>query len=301
MNHLKQLEAEAIHIFRIAHASFKNPYILFSGGKDSTVLVHLARKAFYPLDIPFKLLHVDTGHNFTEALTFRDNLVIQHNLNLTVKFVEDTIKQRNLSIGQFESRNALQSYTLIDAIHELDIDACIGGARRDEEKARAKERIFSRRNYDGKWMPHEQDPELWDIYNVSLPKSSSENTQGNMRIFPISNWTELDVWEYIKLENISLPSIYFSHQRECFLLDNKLLAFSPYISIPQGAQTFKANVRYRTVGDMSCTAAIESNANDIDSVIDEIRSSRISERGETRIDDTISDAAMEDRKSLGYF
>jgi len=297
IHYLDELEAEAIFILREVAAQFRNAALLFSGGKDSTVLVHLALKAFWPALPPFTLLHVDTGHNFPEALAFRDALAARTGMQLMVREVTHTIKQQNLSdaTGKFPSRNALQSHTLLAAIHEFGFDACIGGGRRDEEKARAKERIFSVRDAAGGWQPYSQRPELWDIYNGHLGPG------GNIRAFPISNWSELDVWHYIRREDIALPSLYFAHLRSCLLHQDRLIAVSPYIQQDAGDVIVSKTVRYRTVGDMTCTAAIESTAATIDEVISEIAASAITERGETRIDDTISDAAMEDRKNAGYF
>jgi sulfate adenylyltransferase subunit 2 len=297
MDYLDVLESEAIYILRETAGQFKKPALLFSGGKDSTVLIYLALKAFYPASIPFPVVHIDTGHNFPEALAFRDEIVAKNNLNLIVKKVADTIAKRNLqdATGKFPSRNALQSYTLLDTINEFSFEACIGGGRRDEEKARAKERIFSIRDNTGSWQPHYQRPELWNIYNGNIHEGE------NVRVFPISNWTELDVWNYIRREKIPLPPLYFSHTRECIEINNRLLAVSEYISLDNHDVIVNKNVRYRTVGDMTCTAAIESYATTIDEVIEEIANSNISERGETRMDDTISDAAMEDRKMKGYF
>ncbi len=296
-NYLDSLEREATYIFKEIAGQFKNPVLLFSGGKDSTVLIYLAVKAFAPLPVPFPVMHIDTGHNFTEALEFRDKLAAGTNLRLIIRKVEDTIKEKNLddASGKLPSRNFLQSYTLLDAINEFGFDACIGGGRRDEEKARAKERIFSVRDTTGAWQPYNQRPELWDVYNGRLKKGE------NVRAFPISNWSELDVWNYIRREQIPLPSLYFSHRRECLIYQEKLIALSDYITIDPTDVIVTKNVRYRTVGDMTCTAAVESNAATIDEVISEIENSLISERGETRIDDRFSDAAMEDRKLKGYF
>lgn len=297
MNHLDLLESEAIYILREVAAQFKNPVLMFSGGKDSTVLIHLALKSFSPAKPTFSVLHIDTGHNFAEALKFRDELIKQSSLKLIVRSVEDTIREKNLidAIGKLPSRNILQSQTLIDAIHEFGFDACIGGGRRDEEKARAKERIFSIRDSQGAWHPYDQRPELWNLYNGRIHEGE------NVRVFPISNWSEIDVWNYVRREKISLPSLYFAHDRKCFVYENKLIAVSKYITIEVSDTIMNKRVRYRTVGDMTCTAAIESEAVTIDEVIDEIESSSISERGETRIDDQFSDAAMEDRKLKGYF
>ena len=297
LDYLGQLESESIHIFREVAGQFEKPALLFSGGKDSIVLVHLALKAFRPCKFPFPLVHIDTGHNFPEALEFRDNLVKKLGEKLIVRKVEDTIKSKGLTEpkGKFASRNALQSYTLLDTIEEFEFDACIGGARRDEEKARAKERIFSVRDDFGGWDPKLQRPELWHTYNGKIHKGE------NVRVFPISNWTELDVWNYIRREKIELPSVYFSHEREVIDHQGQLIAVSPYIQIDENDVILKKKVRYRTVGDMTCTAAVESEAYIIDDIINEITATRTSERGETRIDDKISEAAMEDRKKNGYF
>ncbi|HPH23447.1 MAG TPA: sulfate adenylyltransferase subunit CysD [Chitinophagaceae bacterium] len=297
LNYLKQLEAESIHIFREIAAQFEKPALLFSGGKDSITLVHLARKAFAPGKIPFPLVHIDTGHNFQEALDYRDAMATAVGATLIVRKVEDTIKAKKLTEpkGKFPSRNWLQTYTLLDTIEEFKFDACIGGARRDEEKARAKERIFSVRDDFGQWNPKLQRPELWNIYNGRINKGE------NVRVFPISNWTELDIWNYIKHENIALPSIYFAHEREVILHEGQLVANSSYASLQDTDVIVTKQVRYRTVGDMTCTAAVESNATTLDEVINEITAARISERGETRIDDKVTEAAMEDRKKNGYF
>lgn len=297
MDYLQQLEAEAIHIFREVGGQFERPALLFSGGKDSIVLVHLALKAFRPAAFPFPLVHIDTGHNFPEALQFRDELARNIGERLIVRKVEDTIAQRNLAEpkGKFASRNALQSFTLLDTIAEFEFDACIGGARRDEEKARAKERIFSVRDDFGGWEPKLQRPELWHTYNGKIHKGE------NVRVFPISNWTELDVWNYIKRENIALPSVYFAHERQVIEHQGQLIAVSDHIRIDPTDVIRTEKVRYRTVGDMTCTAAVPSQAENLDEVIAEITSTRTSERGQTRIDDKISEAAMEDRKKNGYF
>ena len=297
LDYLDQLESESIHIFREVAGQFEKPALLFSGGKDSIVLVHLALKAFRPCKFPFPLVHIDTGQNYPEALEFRDNLVKKLGEKLIVRKVEDTIKSKGLTEpkGKFASRNALQSYTLLDTIEEFEFDACIGGARRDEEKARAKERIFSVRDDFGGWDPKLQRPELWHTYNGKIHKGE------NVRVFPISNWTELDVWNYILREKIELPSVYFSHEREVIDHQGQLIAVSPYIQIDENDVILKKKVRYRTVGDMTCTAAVESEAYIIDDIINEITATRTSERGETRIDDKISEAAMEDRKKNGYF
>jgi len=297
LDYLEQLESEAIHILREVAGQFEKPALLFSGGKDSITLVHLSLKAFRPGKFPYPLVHIDTGHNFPEALDFRDNLVNKIDEKLIVRKVADTIKAKHLTepIGKFASRNALQTYTLLDAIEEFKFDACIGGARRDEEKARAKERIFSVRDEFGQWDPKLQRPELWNTYNGKIQKGK------NVRAFPISNWTELDIWNYIRRENIDLPSIYFSHERNVLEHEGQLVAVSEYIRIDPLDKIEKKKVRYRTVGDMTCTAATESDASTIEDIIHEITATKTSERGETRIDDKVSEAAMEDRKKNGYF
>lgn len=298
LDYLDFLESEAIHILREVAGQFERPALLFSGGKDSTVLVHLALKAFRPGKFPFPLLHIDTGHNFEEAIIFRDQLVKQIDEKLIVRYVADTIKRHNLqdAKGKFPSRNVLQTNTLLDTIEEFAFDACIGGARRDEEKARAKERVFSVRDEFGQWNPKSQRPELWNIYNGKINKGE------NVKVFPISNWTELDVWNYIKREQISLPSIYFTHERDCIVLKNgQLMNVNQFVKIDETDILVRKNVRYRTVGDMTCTAAIESVAYTVDDIIKELENTKISERGATRMDDRISEAAMEDRKKNGYF
>jgi len=297
LDYLDQLESESIHILREVAGQFERPALLFSGGKDSITLVHLALKAFRPGKFPFPLVHIDTGHNFPEALRFRDELAAQIGEKLIVRQVGDTIKQKNLTEqkGKFASRNALQTYTLLDTIEEFGFDACIGGARRDEEKARAKERIFSVRDEFGQWNPKLQRPELWNTYNGKIHKGE------NVRIFPISNWTELDVWNYIRRHNIELPPIYYAHEREVLEFQGQLVATSAFIQLEPTDKISVKKVRYRTVGDMTCTAAVESNAATIDDIISEIIATKTSERGETRIDDRVSEAAMEDRKKNGYF
>lgn len=297
LDYLEQLEAESIHIFREVAAQFERPALLFSGGKDSITLVHLAKKAFAPGKIPFPLVHIDTGHNFPEALAFRDWLTKEVGATLIVRKVEDTIRERNLTEpkGKFPSRNWLQTHTLLDTIEEFKFDCCIGGARRDEEKARAKERIFSVRDEFGQWDPKLQRPELWNIFNGRIHKGE------NVRVFPISNWTELDIWNYIRKEKIGLPSIYFAHDREVIEHEGQLVAMSEYVQLASDDVVITKKVRYRTVGDMTCTAAVESTAATLDEVINEIISTKISERGETRIDDKVTEAAMEDRKKGGYF
>ncbi|MBO1883913.1 sulfate adenylyltransferase subunit CysD [Capnocytophaga sp. Marseille-Q4570] len=295
--HLRQLEAESIYVMREVAAQFERPALLFSGGKDSITLVHLAAKAFAPMKIPFPLVHIDTGHNFPEALAYRDALAAELGAELIVRKVEDTIAAKGLTEpkGKFASRNWLQTHTLLDTIEEFHFDACIGGARRDEEKARAKERFFSVRDEFGQWDPKLQRSELWNIYNGRIQKGE------NVRVFPISNWTELDVWSYIAQEGIALPSIYFAHNRDVIEHEGRLIAVSPYIQIDENDVIQNKRVRYRTVGDMTCTAAVESNAATLEEVVAEITASRISERGETRIDDKVTEAAMEDRKKGGYF
>ncbi|MGB8191106.1 MAG: sulfate adenylyltransferase subunit CysD [Chitinophagaceae bacterium] len=297
LDYLDQLESEAIHILREVAGQFEKPALLFSGGKDSITLVHLSLKAFRPGKFPYPLVHIDTGHNFPEALDFRDQLVNSIGEKLIVRKVEDTINARQLTEpgGKFASRNALQTFTLLDAIEEFQFDACIGGARRDEEKARAKERIFSVRDEFGQWNPKLQRPELWNTYNGKIHKGE------NVRAFPISNWTELDIWNYIRRENIALPSIYFAHERDVLEHEGQLVAVSDFIRIDPSDTVTKKKVRYRTVGDMTCTAAVESGASTLDDIIGEIIATKTSERGETRIDDKVSEAAMEDRKKNGYF
>ncbi|MCO5234922.1 MAG: sulfate adenylyltransferase subunit CysD [Chitinophagaceae bacterium] len=296
-DYLDELESESIHIFREVAGQFEKPALLFSGGKDSITLVHLALKAFRPGKLPFPLVHIDTGHNFPEALAFRDQLVEQIGEQLIVRQVEDTIKAKHLTeqTGKFATRNQLQTYTLLDTIEEFGFDACIGGARRDEEKARAKERIFSIRDEFGQWDPKRQRPELWNTYNGKINKGE------NVRVFPISNWTELDIWNYIHREKIALPSIYFSHSREVLEYKGQYVAVSDFIRIDASDTILEKRVRYRTVGDMTCTAAVESDAATIEDIIHEIITTKTSERGQTRIDDRFSEAAMEDRKKNGYF
>lgn len=296
LTHLQDLESESIHIFREVAAQFERPALLFSGGKDSLVLVHLALKAFRPAKLPFPLVHIDTGHNFPETITFRDELAKRIGEQLIVAYVQDSIDQGKAieEKGKYASRNALQTVTLLDTIEENRFDACIGGARRDEEKARAKERIFSVRDEFGQWDARRQRPELWDIYNGDIHLGE------NVRIFPLSNWTELDVWNYIRQEGLEIPSIYFAHRREVFLRDGLTLPVSDYIHLDPQDETYETSVRFRTVGDMSCTAAVPSTADTLDTIIAEIAASEISERG-ARIDDKRSEAAMEVRKQAGYF
>lgn len=292
----RALEDEAIYIMREVAAQFEKPALLFSGGKDSIVLVHLARKAFFPAKVPFPMMHIDTGHNFEETIEFRDWLAQETGIRLIVKYVQDSIDQGRVKeeTGKYASRNVLQTVTLLDAIEELKLDACIGGARRDEEKARAKERMFSVRDDFGQWDAKKQRPELFDMLNGKI------NVGENVRVFPISNWTELDVWNYIKEENLAIPSIYYSHKRQIIERDGLYWPSSPFLNTTEDEIPFEATVRFRTVGDMTCTAAVLSDASDIDTIIEEIKEATISERG-ARIDDKRSEAAMEKRKNVGYF
>jgi sulfate adenylyltransferase subunit 2 len=278
-------------------AQLERPVLLFSGGKDSIVLLRLAEKAFRPARFPFPLMHVDTGHNFPEVLEYRDRRVGELGERLIVASVQESIDNGRVveETGPRASRNRLQTVTLLDAIEEHGFDAAIGGARRDEEKARAKERVFSFRDDFGQWDPKRQRPELWNLYNGRIRKGE------HVRVFPLSNWTELDVWQYIDEEKLEVPSIYFAHKREVFKRDGMLLALSPYVELMKDEQPFEASVRYRTVGDMSCTGGVESNAATLEAVVAEIAATRITERGETRADDRVTEAAMEDRKKEGYF
>jgi sulfate adenylyltransferase subunit 2 len=296
LTHLKQLEAESIFIMREVAATFDRPALLFSGGKDSIVMVRLAQKAFWPAKLPFPLLHIDTGHNFPETLEFRDSFVKQVEARLVVRAVQDSIdKGRAMEEkGSNASRNRLQTITLLDAIEELKLDAAFGGGRRDEEKARAKERIFSHRDEFGQWDPKNQRPELWNLFN------GRKHVGEHFRVFPLSNWTEMDVWQYIAQESIDIPSIYFSHEREITQRDGMLLANSPYIVLAEGETTERRRVRCRTVGDMTCTGVVESEAATIEDIIQEVAAARVTERG-GRADDKRSEAAMEDRKRQGYF
>ena len=297
LTHLQALESEAIHVMREVAAELSKPVLLFSGGKDSIVLLRLAEKAFRPGRFPFPLMHVDTGHNFPEVIEFRDRRVAELGEELIVASVQASIDRGRVSeeSGPRASRNRLQTTTLLDAIEQHGFDAAFGGARRDEERARAKERIFSFRDDFGGWDPKNQRPELWNIYNVRIRRGES------VRVFPLSNWTELDVWEYIAVEGLEVPSIYFAHEREVFARDGMLYATSEFVSLMNGEAPFTASVRYRTVGDMSCTGAVRSTAADLDTVVAEIAATRVTERGETRADDRVSEAAMEDRKVAGYF
>ena len=296
LDYLDQLEAEAIHILREVAGQFERPALLLSGGKDSITLVRLAEKAFRPGRFPFPLVHVDTGHNFPETIRFRDELVAQTGEQLIVGYVQDAIDQGKAieQTGKNASRNALQTVTLLDIIAANRFDACIGGARRDEEKARAKERIFSVRNEFGQWEPKRQRPELWNVYNGRIRKGE------NVRVFPISNWTEQDVWNYIQREQIAIPEIYFAHERDCIVRNGRLMAASPYLNMDEEDLVLKKKVRFRTVGDITCTAAVESDADTLESIIAEIEDSKISERG-ARMDDLVSESAMEERKKGGYF
>lgn len=292
---LDELESEAIHIIREAASELERPVLLFSGGKDSVVMLHLALKAFWPAPLPFPVMHVDTGHNFPEVLDYRDRVVRRHRLRLVVASVQDYIDDGRLLERPDGTRNPLQTQPLLDAIAEHRFDAVFGGGRRDEEKARAKERVVSLRDEFGQWDPRNQRPELWNLYN---PRHRAGE---HVRVFPLSNWTELDIWRYIEREGIDLPALYFAHERDVFNRDGMWLAVGPYSS-PRGTETIETKlVRYRTVGDMSCTGAVESDAADVADVLREVAATRISERGATRADDRLTEAAMEDRKKEGYF
>ena len=297
LSHLRQLEAESIHIFREVAAEFERPCLLFSGGKDSIVMLRLAEKAFWPAKLPFPAMHVDTGHNFPEVMEFRDRRLGELGARLVVASVQKSIDEGKVveETGPRASRNRLQTRTLLDGIEEHRFDALFGGARRDEEKARAKERVFSFRDEFGQWDPKNQRPELWNIYNGRIHQGE------HIRVFPISNWTELDIWQYIKAEQIEIPAVYYAHRREVFERDGMLLAVSPVTTLIEGETPYEETVRYRTVGDMSCTGAVESSADTIDAIIAEVSATRITERGATRADDRVSEAAMEDRKKDGYF
>jgi len=297
LTELAQLESEAVHIMREVAAELERPVLLFSGGKDSIVLLRLAEKAFRPGRFPFPLMHVDTGHNFPEVIAFRDRRVAELGERLIVASVQDSIDRGRAveETGPRASRNRLQTVTLLDAIEAHGFDAAFGGARRDEERARAKERIFSFRDDFGGWDPKRQRPELWNLYNGRIRRGEQ------VRVFPLSNWTELDVWRYIHAESLEVPSIYFAHEREVFARDGMLYANSDFVELIDGEEPFISSVRYRTVGDMSCTGAVPSHAADLETVVGEIAATRITERGETRADDRVSEAAMEDRKREGYF
>jgi sulfate adenylyltransferase subunit 2 len=297
LSHLRALEAESIHIFREVAAEFERPVLLFSGGKDSIVLLRLAEKAFRPARFPFPIMHVDTGHNFPEVIQFRDELIRQIGERLIVAHVQNSIDSGRVveEKGPRASRNRLQTTTLLDTLEEHGFDAAFGGARRDEERARAKERVFSFRDEFGQWDPKRQRPELWSLYNGRIRKGE------HVRVFPISNWTELDVWQYISEEKLAVPSIYFSHPRQVFRRDGMLYAHSEFVRLIDGEEPFETAVRYRTVGDMTCTGAVASQATTLEAVVAEIAATRITERGETRADDRVTEAAMEDRKREGYF
>ncbi|MEU3165822.1 sulfate adenylyltransferase subunit CysD [Streptosporangium sp. NPDC006930] len=294
---LDVLEAEAIHIMREVAAEFERPCLLFSGGKDSIVMLRIAEKAFWPAPIPFPLMHVDTGHNFTEVIEFRDRRAAELGARLVVASVQDSIDAGRVveETGRRASRNRLQTTTLLDAIEENEYDAVFGGARRDEEKARAKERVFSFRDDFGQWDPKNQRPELWNLYNARIRKGE------HIRVFPLSNWTELDIWDYIRREGIEIPSIYFAHTRKVFERDGMLLADSEFITRDEDESLLEMTVRYRTVGDVTCTGAVQSSAATVEEIIEEIAVTRITERGATRADDRASEASMEDRKKEGYF
>ena len=295
-NHLKQLESEAIYVIREVAAQFERPVLLFSGGKDSIIIANLARRAFYPGRVPFPLLHIDTGHNCAETIDFRDYMVKKLDVQLIVRYVQDSIDQGRVAeeTGPFASRNALQTVTLLDALAELKFEAAMGGARRDEEKARAKERFFSHRDAFGQWDPKNQRPELWNLYNGrKLPKE-------HFRVFPLSNWTEMDIWQYIQLNQVEIPNLYFSHRREVVRRDGNWLATSDVVLPQPGEEVAERVVRFRTIGDMTCTGAVESTASTLDDIIQEVAAARVTERG-GRADDRRSEAAMEDRKRQGYF
>ena len=297
LSHLRTLESEAIYIFREVAAELERPVLLFSGGKDSVVLLRLAEKAFWPARFPFPVMHVDTGQNFPEVIEFRDRRIEELGARLVVASVQESIDKGRVreETGPRASRNRLQTVTLLDAITEHGFDACFGGARRDEERARAKERVFSFRDDFGQWDPKAQRPELWNLYNGRVRKGE------HVRVFPLSNWTELDVWQYIAEEGLAIPPIYFAHEREVFARDGMLYANSDFVELLPEEEPFPASVRYRTVGDMSCTGAVRSDAATLDEVVAEIAATRITERGETRADDRVTEAAMEDRKREGYF
>ncbi len=296
LNHLRELEAESIYVMREVAAQFENPVLLFSGGKDSILMTHLAVKAFWPARIPFPLLHVDTGHNFPETLAYRDEMVNKLGVKLIVGSVQESI-DKGLVVeekGYNSSRNALQTTTLLEALENGKFDAALGGGRRDEEKARAKERFFSHRDEFGQWDPKNQRPELWNLFN------GKKNFGEHFRVFPISNWTELDVWQYLKMEQVPLPSLYFAHERDCFIRDGVIYADNEFIMKKPEEKVEKMLIRFRTIGDMTCTGAVSSAADNLDGIIAEVAATRVTERG-TRADDKRSETAMEDRKKQGYF
>jgi sulfate adenylyltransferase subunit 2 len=297
LTNIQTLESESIHIIREVAAEFERPVLLFSGGKDSIVMLRLAEKAFWPARIPFPVMHVDTGHNFDEVYEFRDRRVAELGVKLVVASVQESIDTGRAveQTGPRASRNQLQTVTLLDALEEHGFDAAFGGARRDEERARAKERVYSFRDEFGQWDPKNQRPELWDLYNGRHRRGE------HIRVFPLSNWTELDIWQYIESEGIEVPSIYFAHERDVFRRDGMWLAVTPFVTVMEGEVPERRTVRYRTVGDASCTGAVESTAATVAEVIDEVSATRITERGATRADDRASEAAMEDRKREGYF
>lgn len=296
LTHLKELESESIHILREVASQFDNPTLLFSGGKDSILCFHLARKAFFPGKVPFPLLHVDTGHNFPETIAFRDHLVNKYDAKLLIGSVQKSIDEGKVQeeTGFYASRNKLQINTLLEAIDTYKVDCAIGGARRDEEKARAKERVFSHRDEFGQWDPKNQRPELWNLYN------GRKRPGEHFRAFPISNWTEMDVWQYIMMEKIEIPNIYFCHERDVFTRDGVIYAHSDFMSLKPEEKVVRQRIRFRTIGDMSCTGAVDSPATTLEEIIEEVASTRTTERG-SRMDDKRSEAAMEDRKKEGYF
>lgn len=296
INHLRELEAESMYVIREVAAQFEKPVLLFSGGKDSIIMLHLARKAFWPAKVPFPIMHIDTGHNFDETVEFRDSLAKELGFDLKVKYVQDSIDKGRVSEekGANPSRNRAQTTTLLDALEEEKYDAAMGGGRRDEEKARAKERFFSHRDEFGQWDPKNQRPELWNMFN------GKKEIGEHFRVFPISNWTEMDVWQYIFLEDIKIPNLYFTHEREVVQRDGALLAKNPFVTLKEGEKWESKIVRFRTIGDMTCTGAVMSEANKLEDIIDEVAAARETERG-GRADDKRSEAAMEDRKKEGYF
>lgn len=296
LSHLRELESESIFIIREVAAQFEKPVLLFSGGKDSIVMAHLAKKAFWPAKVPFPLMHIDTGHNFEETITYRDEMVARNGFQLIVASVQESIDQGKVSEekGPNASRNALQTTTLLDAIEKNKFDAALGGARRDEEKARAKERFFSHRDEFGQWDPKNQRPELWNLFN------GKKRVGEQFRVFPLSNWTEMDIWQYLLAEKIDIPSIYFSHERDCFIRDGVIYGNCDYMTLREGEKVEKMIVRFRTIGDMTCTGAVSSEAGTLEDIIAEVSASRVTERG-GRSDDKRSETAMEDRKKQGYF